>query len=191
MADLIPQGYYRAVAVPVHTDDGEVWVQFGETKDGSPQVAVQFAILDGPHAGRRCTWFGFFTEKSIKRTIESLRFCGFKGDDLAKLPFQPISQEVSITVEHNEWDGKTSARVAWVNAPGGGGVKLEKPMSKDQLRLFGAKLKGHVKQVAEVSGSAAEAPQPSSRAATNAGGQTEGGWASNEPPPPSDSDIPW
>lgn len=81
MANLIPPGYYRAVAVPVQTDDGETYVQFGETKDGNPQVAVTFAILDGSQQGRRSTWFGYFTEKTTKRTIESLRYCGFKGDD--------------------------------------------------------------------------------------------------------------
>lgn len=192
--DLIPEGYYRAAAVPVQADDGDVWVQFGETKDGNPQVAVQFAILDGPQAGRRLTWFGYFTEKSIKRTIQGLRLCGFRGDDLAALTSQAINQEVSITVEHSEWDGKVSAKVAWVNAPGGGMVKLERPMNKDQIRIFGAKLKGHVRAVAEVRGQPADAPATSGRSAPSDNGTRDGDALTARgpaPPPPDDEGIPF
>jgi hypothetical protein len=192
MANLVPVGIYRAVAVPVQLEDGESYVQFGETKEGKPQVAVCFAILDGPCQGRRLTWYGFFTEKTVERTIQSLRYCGFKGDDLALLVTQKLTQEVSVTVGHNTYEGKTTARVDWVNAPGG--VKLERPMNKDQIRRFGAQLKAKVKAIAEVAGPAADVPAPSFGEPTEApseGHAPPSGWAENAPPPQDDSDIPF
>ncbi len=196
MSNLIPIGYYRAVAVPVFIDGAEFWAQFGETKGGKPQVVVTFAILDGPHAGRRVVWFGYFTPDTIKRTIESLRYCGFKGDELAALLTQKINQEVSITVGHNEWEGKVTARVDWVNAAGGGGIKLDKPMATDALRLFSSKMKMHVKGVAEVSAPPAAAPVAASQPASAPPAEDRGDdpWASGGNPasgPPNDSDIPF
>lgn len=198
--EIVPKGFYRAVAVPQVVDGVEFSAQFGDTKDGLPQVVVLFAIIDGPWSGRRLYWFGFFTEKSAKRTIESLRFCGFKGDDLSALLSQKINQEVSITVGHNDWEGKVTARVDWVNAAGGGGaIKLERPMAKDQLRLFAAKMKMHIKGVAEVAGQAAEVPapgsQPASAPAEPAGDQEGAPWG-GEPQgqrsgPRPDDDIPF
>jgi hypothetical protein len=183
MSNLIPAGYYRAVAAPVLIDGADFWAQFGETSTGNPQVAVQFAILDGPQQGRRVTWFGFFTEKTIKRTIESLRLCGLKGDNLEALLTQKLNQEVSITVGHNTWDNKTTARVEWVNAPGGGGLKLEKPMNKDQLRMFSAKMKNHTRQVQEVAGQQVDAPAPAAGPPADAPDEPPQDWASNSPPP--------
>lgn len=195
-SNLIPIGYYRAVAVPVFIDGAELWAQFGETQEGQPQVAITFAILDGPSAGRRAAWFGSFSAAAIKRTIESLRYCGFKGDKLANLLSQKINQEVSITVEHNEWKGKVTAKVAWVNAAGGGGIKLAKPLGTDQLRLFSAKMEMHVKGVAEVAGAPAAAPvaasQPAAAPPEPAEDKGDDPWAGGgNPPPPGDDSIPF
>ena len=41
---------------------------------------------------------------------------------------------LELCSEHNEWEGKVSARVAWVNAPGGGTIKIAKPMDEAQKR---------------------------------------------------------
>lgn len=154
MSELIPAGYYSAVAVPIDTEQGRVWAQFGESKNaGTKQVLLHFEILDGPHAGKRLPWFGFFkTKESVERTLESLRVTGFKGDDLAELPFQQLDQKVSITVEHDEYNGKVRAKIAWVNKPGGGGVKLEKTIEGAALKSFAAQLKNHVKKAPEVNG---------------------------------------
>lgn len=148
MSDLIPATFYRAVAVKP--------IQFGEAKTGTKQVLVQFEILEGPHAGHLLPWFGFFSEKSHERTLEALRLCGFKGDDLMAALDQPMDQEVSITVEHESYDGKVHARVAWVNAPGAGGVTLAKPMDPDQFRQFAAQMKGKLSKVPAVDGKKAK-----------------------------------
>jgi hypothetical protein len=103
-------------------------------------------------------WFGFFTAKTWERTVESLRYCGFKGDDLASLPAQQLDNEVRITIEHSEWQGKMQAKVAWVNA-GYSGIKLADPMDMNELRQFAARMKSSVKNIKEVEGKKAERTQ--------------------------------
>jgi hypothetical protein len=178
--NLVPAGFYNAVAVAVDTDDGRVWAQFGETKNGTKQVVVTFELLEGAHAGRRLPWFGYFTKDSYERTIESLRLTGFKGDDLATVPFQQLNQKVSVTVEHSEWEGKVRAKIAWVNKPGGGGVKLASPLGKDALRMFAASLKAKVASKPEVAGEKAEG-----------GGAAQSSDVATPPPDPAADDLPF
>jgi hypothetical protein len=153
---LVAAGHYRAVAVLTTTPDGETFAQFGETKNGNPQVVVNFEILDGPEAGRRIAWFGYFTEKTAQRTVESLRYCGFKGNDLSAAVTQPLDQEVQIVIDHEEYNGKTSAKVQWVNRGGGDGFRLEKPMDRRGLERFAAQMKASVMQIPDAPGKKGE-----------------------------------
>ena len=166
MANLIPEGHYRAVAVPVDTDMGNVWAQFTTAKSGNDQVVIVFELLDAPYTGRRLTWFGTFTKDTVERIFKSLRYCGFKGDDLMSLPEQAIHCEVSITVAQSTGeDGVTRNKVEWVNQAGGGGIKIAKPMAQNDLRTLAARLKSVAKGVPEVAGKKAErtTPAPSGR----------------------------
>jgi len=202
MSDLIPPGYYAAVAVPVQTEDGAVWAQFGTSQQkGTRQVYVAFAIIDGDHAGRRLGWFGYFTDGAVDRTIESLRLCGLKGDDLANAMFGPLDQEVQVVVEHEEYDGKVRAKVAWVNAPGGGAFRMANPMKSDELRKFSATMKGKLKGKPEVAGAKREPPatvapppapasQPPPARQAAAPAAASPGWR-QDVPPPKDDDIPF
>lgn len=148
--ELIPAGYYDAVAACIKNEAGDdAYVQFGSTKGGDPQICVNFEIVSGPHAGHRVAWYGYFTEKTAKRTVESLRYCGFKGDDLMGALAQKLDNQVSIKIEHNEYQGKVSERVAWVNQPGGPGVRLQAPMNTADLRSFSARMKASVAGVPE------------------------------------------
>lgn len=166
---MIGAGYYRAVAVPVSTPDGDTYAQFGEGKN-HPQVVVNFEILDGPEAGRRIAWFGHFSEKTVQRTVESLRYCGFKGDDLALATTQKLDQEVQIVVAHEEYNGKVTAKVNWVNRAGGDGFRMAEPMAKTALTRFAAQMKNAVKAVGEVSGKTAERAQKPANSSDPAAG---------------------
>ena len=87
-------------------------------KTGKEQVVVSFAILDGPGEGQQIRWTGWFTDKTFERTIRSLRYCGWKGDDLSDL--STVGElDCQVTVEHESYEGKSHAKVAWVNALGG------------------------------------------------------------------------
>lgn len=195
---MISEGRHNAVAVPVETDSGSVYAQFGVTNNGKNQVVVNFEILDGEDAGQTIAWFGYFaTEKNAKKTIESLRNCGFKGDDLAACGDQVLDQRVSLVVEHEEYEGKVKAKVAWVNSSGGGGFRLEKPMADGDRRKFAASMKNLVRGVSEVSGEKGErgrssadpedrGDDPMTDTRRDGGGQQRGNVA-----PQDDSDIPF
>jgi hypothetical protein len=140
--NLIPKGYYKAKA----TKNDGAYAQLGLSSAGNQQVLVQFEIVEGPAQGRRIAWWGNFTEKTWERTVESLRYCGFQGDELDTLPSQTLDQVVDVEVEHSEYLGKVSAKVKWVNAPYSG-IKLTKPMGSQELRNFSALMKAKVASV--------------------------------------------
>ena len=169
---LIPAGNYKAVA----TQTDGAYAQIGMSTNGNQQVLINFEIIDGPMAGRRIPWWGFLTDKAWNRTVEALRYCGFKGDDLYLLSSQQLDQEVELVVEHSEYQGKTNARVKWVNTAFSG-LKLAKPMDTNELRNFSAMMKDKIAQVKPHEGKKAE------KGTTSVS-------STDEIPPPSDEDEP-
>lgn len=154
---MIPEGYFNAVAVAREGEDGMHKVRWGISGGDAKakQVLVYFEVLDGEWAGTVIPWFGFFSKAAAKRTVESLRYMGFKGDDLTTLASQTLDQKVSILVEHNEYNDKVYPRVAFVNKVGGGAMKLKSPMNEKQIREFAAVMKQSVAKVDEHEGEAA------------------------------------
>jgi len=147
---MIPEGEYQARAVTVDTEEyGPVWAQFGATETGTDQVAVTFEIISGPYKGERLTWFGYFTEKATERTIQALRYCGLKGDDIMLAMEQPIDQEVQITIKHDTYRGKTRAKINWINPPGGGGFKLKKSLDAEKRTELSQRLRGVLRSTPE------------------------------------------
>lgn len=154
--ELLNKGTYRAIARVVETEDGPTYAQVGSSeKKGTLFVLVNFELLEGPDAGRKAIWRGYFPKDSPKvekRTIESLKYAGFKGDDLTTVTFQELTQEVELVIDHEADDrGGMRDRVAWVNRPGGGGgVKLQARLPKDELKRFAAEMRAKVKAVGDV-----------------------------------------
>src|SRR5258708_6614487 len=104
--EILPVGKYRARAIDA---------QLGETKTGKEQVIVRFELLEDGFEGKAITWFGVFaTDKMSRRNLEGLRACGWRGNDINNLDGVGDC-DVEIEVEHDTWQGKTSARVKWVN----------------------------------------------------------------------------
>lgn len=147
MSNLIPEGNYRA---RVKSAD------FGFTSKGTEQVQVVFDILDPDYDGQTVIWWGYFSEKTAERTMQSLRYCGWKGDDVTNLT-GINDNEVEIVVEHNEYNGKTNARVAWVNRIGSGGMSIKTPMPEDKRKAFAKKMKALAVKTAKEK---AEKPAP-------------------------------
>ena len=113
---------------------------FGLTKKDLPQVAVEFEIVDGEDAGEFITWYGYFTDDTEPRPLESLRACGWQGDDVSDLKGMG-SRKVSLVVEDELYEGKTHSRVRWVNRFGGNGVRLAKTMDAQARRQLAARLR--------------------------------------------------
>jgi hypothetical protein len=137
---LIPEGKYNAKAQRA---------EFGETNAGKPQVAVQFTITDGPFAGQSVVWYGGFGQaenKSTgepidisKRTLESLRYCGWEGCDVSDL--SGVERNVvQVVLKHDTYQGQTKCKVSFVNRLGGPLMKTKLEGAK--LAAFAAKIKG-------------------------------------------------
>lgn len=127
----LPKGRYRARAL-----QGE----FGYSPNkGTEQVVVEFELLDEQWRSERVTWIGYFTGNTTERTLEALRFCGWTGDDVTDLTGLG-NGEVSLVIDHEEYDGKLMAKVQWVNK--GGLLAMKAPMSPDQKKAFAAKMRG-------------------------------------------------
>ena len=98
----------------------------GEVK---PQLVGTFEIIDGEDRSRTETWFASLSEERastgkrfVDYTIEALRACGWKGDDLTELPALAeagkLSNEVQIVREHRTGqDGRWRSKVKYVNGP--------------------------------------------------------------------------
>lgn len=141
---------------------------------GTPQVVVRF--LDST-TGEQFTWYGFLTEKTEERTLESLRYCGWRGADVFGDLHVSATAEVDLVLETEEWEGKTREKVAWVNRPRGAAA----PVGDAQKAQLAARLRAKLAKVdAKLK---AEGAAPSNGAAN--------GYHPPEPPPPDDADLPF
>ncbi len=91
--------------------------QFGQSgKKNTEMVSITFQFLSGPNEGKRISYNGYFTEKTAKRTMDSLEYCGWDGVDLTP-PLEGFgSKNVMLVVENERGnDGNEYPVVAWVN----------------------------------------------------------------------------
>lgn len=134
---LIAIGQWKAR--PVAADLGNTEL------NGNPVVAVGFIIDEGPSQGRSISWYGYFTEKTEERSIESLRHCGWHGDminDLSEIGSDP-DLRVYLVIEHEpDQNGEVRAKVRWVNA--GGGVALKNRMNPGEAMSFAQRMRGKI-----------------------------------------------
>ena len=200
--NLLPEGFYDAVAVEKVDDQGVIaFARWSKSNGGKKQVSAHFKLLAHPEAFP-VPWYGSFSGETLgkkgktvaERTVESLRYMGFKGNDFLELERQPLNQIVSVQVEHNEWEGKVSLRVAWVNMPGGGVVKIKNPLPQDELRQFAGLMRNSLDKVPEVNGERWAPPAASTDAGASNGAHaappaSHGGH--EQPPPPMEDDIPF
>lgn len=117
----------------------------GKTSNGNPQVAVELEITEGERQGDTLTWYGYFTDKTEERTIQSLRLLGWEGDDLSSL-IGIDQNEVTIVVEEEEYDGQVREKVKWIN---GGGLAMKETMDDGAAKAFAAKMRGKVLAVSK------------------------------------------
>ncbi len=189
---LIPEGTYEAHVIQVKDEtDRLVWAQWGKTKTGKHQIYLAFEITqEGQYQGRKLPWYGYFTDRTFDRTLESLTYCGFEGDDLATLTSQKLDKPVEIVVEHEEVsrddddasaDPILRARIRWINEPGGGS-RLKEPLSEQEVNIVAAQLRTKVKQfrAGKRAANQSSAPPAPSR-----------GYGHEHDPGPSDDDLPF
>lgn len=116
MSTTIPEDVYTACVVPMNVGGDMVSIVFGESsKKGTPQVTCKLGIVEGELSGESIYWTGYLTDKTVKRTVQALRALGFTGDKFADFLRQQPSQNVSIDVGHEEYNGNVRARVKFIN----------------------------------------------------------------------------
>lgn len=153
--ELVKPGIYIAKIV----DYG-----FSLTKAGAPQAKVTLEFMEDGQK-RQLTWFGGFGEKQIKHTLKALITCGLctdveaMADGLASNALD-LNKELSIVVEHNNYNGKISAKVCWINEPIVN--KFATVIAKPEVRakLAALNLKGELAAMRQQMGVKAPAPQP-------------------------------
>jgi hypothetical protein len=134
----------------------------GKASTGKEQLVVTFALVDadGTH-GPSIDWYGYFTDATVDRTIQSLRVLGWKGDDLSDLS-SIEDGEAQLVIESEEYKGKVKPRVRWINA-------LEGPSLKDQLspeeaKSFAQRMKSRVRAADAVNGQPKATGKPANEA---------------------------
>lgn len=112
------------------------------TGSKNKQIAVDFVLLEGPNEGAHITWYGYFTDETWERTIDSLRIMGWGGTDLDDLSGIE-SEEVRLVIAHEpDLQGELRARVRWVNALGG--IAVKERMDAGAARAFALEMKGKI-----------------------------------------------
>ena len=109
MSDIHPTGEFTAEVV----DHG-----IATSKAGKPMLVAKFKTIHGYLTG----WFSM-SEKAIEYTVKKAVAMGFTGKSLSDLNDGKclIGKECTITVKHEDFDGKTSAKVDRIDPLGGGG----------------------------------------------------------------------
>jgi hypothetical protein len=161
---MFPLGTHRARPVDA---------MLGMTGTKKEQIGVMFEHVE---TKERITWYGYFTDGTFERTIESLRYLGWGGDNLADfhrgLP-TGVDNEVDIVVEDetDERDGTVRRKVRWINS--GGGVAIKDVLDDDQVRSFSARMRDRVAALQAIKG-APPKTAPSSRPAASRPAQAQG-----------------
>ena len=132
---MLAEGKYTATAV----EHSQVTLH---EKTGNEEIRVLCEILDeGDAKGVTRTWHGYFTEKTAERTIESLRYMGWKGDDITNISLEP-GTKFQIVIKHEEYEGKTQEKIAWINRLQS--VYVGQPMDASRKSSFASRMKGLV-----------------------------------------------
>lgn len=142
----------RAVAMKLDASPGK----------GTEYIEVTFAL--SATEGETIKWKGWITSSAWAMTEKALKTCGWYGDDIREAMRDGLGlNEVDLVVEWEDYDGKTYAKVAYVNSPGVTGDRAA--AIADKVKLLMSKNKEKPKKKAK--------PE------------------SNEAPPSDDSDIPF
>lgn len=171
----------------VFTARAKNW-DLGETSTGKEQIAVQFEILTPDADIRSITWFGFFTDAALERTIQSLRYCGWTGADLTDLAGMDAN-EVELVVDDEVYEGKTRTKVKWINRPGG--LSLKSPMDGNRRKAFAASMRANIRAIDAGASPAPKQDKPAPATRPQTRGALPLAAGRDAPPPIGDDDIPF
>lgn len=141
----------------------------GETKEGAPNIMIHFGFNDSDGDPHEMTWFGSLKEgKAQEISLKALLTCGFTGNDPVELADGIHSgvldsiQPVRLTIDENEYQGKRSMRILWINPVGSMAMERRLTKSDARVKMSMLNLKGSLALLRETSGSrpAPRRPEP-------------------------------
>lgn len=81
---------------------------------GTEQAAMQFRFLEGPSEGQTISEYLALSDAALPYSLPKLRTCGWTGDDIGDLSMC-VGTKVRLVIKHEEYMGKTRARVQFIN----------------------------------------------------------------------------
>jgi hypothetical protein len=137
--------------------------QLNTAGTGNERISVLFEITQGPCEGQKRRWDGYFTEKAVERTFDSLRHCGWTGDNLGTLDGLDAN-EVEIVCSIEEYadretgEARVREKVEWVNRPAR--INTRNQLSGGELEAFAARMRGPAVAHKQKYGATPNAPTP-------------------------------
>jgi hypothetical protein len=133
--------------------------KLGVTKGGKEQIGVLFQVADG----QTIVWYGYFTDLTTERTLESLEYMGWDGVDITD-PKGLDTNEVQLVIEHEPPNdqGKVFAKVQWVNRIGGG-LAMKEELVGGALQNFKQRMAGAVMARRQAAGKPVNARKPAAQ----------------------------
>jgi hypothetical protein len=128
--------------------------EFGFASTGTEQVGVRVVVVGGDYDGHEFTWYGYFTEASEDRTIDSLKIMGWDGTDVVSLPGLGSTEFELQLEEQLDEQGHPYWRPTFVNRMG---VAMKQVMDPAAKASFAARI--NAKMRAQTPASARTAPQ--------------------------------
>jgi hypothetical protein len=130
----------------------------GKASTGTVQIAIEFEFLDEPGG---ITYYGPLSDAAFEYTMKAIRAAGFIGDDFADLSsLQNDTPEVVLVIGPEEYNGKVTRKVKFINSAGG--LALKDALQGDDLSAFARKMKGKVAMYDRSAGAAKPAPRTNS-----------------------------
>lgn len=173
---MLANGEYEATAIPEEST-------LGESSSGTPRIEVQFYVQTPVEShGQKIIWYGYLTPAAMPRTVEALRTMGWTGNDLRNLSTIGANN-VQIVIEGEEYQGKTYAKVKWVNSLGGRRVVIDPEKKLAMARALASQIKA---MEAAASAPPAPAAWPAARPAVQVPARPTAATHG-----PSDADVPF
>lgn len=136
---------------------------FGEAgENNTPYIRIPLVIdEEGDCEGDDLVFQGWLTDKSFDRTIKNLAEVFDWDGDLDALAKQLktghfVGKPCQVVLEEEEYNGKKSIKIKWLNRADGGG----KSMESTKAQGFAARFSERAKKAAA---SAGDAPKPATR----------------------------
>lgn len=118
--------------------------KLGRAGTGTDQIGVACRIIGGAHDGQMHTWYGFFTQDTVDRTLESLRCFGWHGTDITNLTRDGFGTELAQGVfgeEEQPGTGAVVTRLKWINSAG---VAMKDVLGTDDAKALARRVSTYI-----------------------------------------------